>query len=357
MEDNLEISRSSSRIQRRSQKQLRRRKRRSILSIIMLTILIGLISTVGYAYWQIQKIANPDETRVNAQGKDTDLPPVSIGRQGPFAIAIIGTDNRDGSGGTLNSDVLMVAVVQPENKQVHLLSIPRDTKVKVPGYRGYRKVNSAYPLGESMRNDQENSNESLTASGPNLVKETLSELLDIPIPYHIQIDFKGFKEVVDSVGGVKVDVQRSLIYEGYTDGTHINIKKGIQVLDGENALDYVRHRLDSRGPNYQSNDFERNQRQQEIIRSTVDKLTSFSGITNLHNVLDAVTAHTTTNLSVEQMTRLMWDFKKMSAENIHTIENEAYWDSGQSFTIIPDEKLHEIQFQLQSILNETKEKE
>ncbi len=337
--------------------QIKRNKKKRTLRIVLLFLLMSLlcmVSIVGYAYISLDKalnkIASSPSKAVSAAETKAEVDEHPEDTQKPFAVAIIGTDNRPGSGGTLNTDVLMVAVVDPSKHDVHLLSIPRDTKVKIPGYSGYRKANSAYALGETKRIQQEKAKKEVTTSGVSVVRDMLSDYLEIPVRSYVTIDFKGFEAVVDAVGGLKINVQKSMIYDSYADGTHIRISKGEQVLDGKNTLDYVRHRLDNRGVNYQSSDFERNERQQEVIKALVSKLITIEGMKNLPNVLEAVVEHTSTNLTREQMGALIPDLKTISNERISTIANQAYWDSKQSFTVIPEERLNEIRAELKELL-------
>jgi LCP family protein required for cell wall assembly len=359
VENNQEVSRSRKNV--KTKKQQRRKKRmRSFLSILLLLFMVGVIGLFGYTYWKLTEAfetMNPDSKGNTANAADFGDNPPPIVKGGAeedsskvFAMAIIGTDHRAGSGGTLNSDVLMVAVIDQSQHEVHLLSIPRDTKMQVPGYSGYRKANSAFALGEKQRLLQEKNNQEVTETGYTVVKDMLSEYLGIPVKYHVHVGFKGFEDTVDALGGITVDVKRSMMYDSEKDGTHINLSQGVQTLNGKKALDYVRFRLDNRGSDYQASDFDRNVRQQEVIRTVVEKLTSFDGVSSIYSVLDAVAQNTSTDLSVTQMKDLVWDVKSFSRQNIVTIENEAYWDSNQGYTIIPEERLKEIRNDLQNML-------
>jgi LCP family protein required for cell wall assembly len=358
VENNQEISRSRKNVNTKKQKR-RKKRTRSFLSILLLLFMVGVIGVFGYTYWKVTEAfhtMNPESKGNTANAADFGDNPPSIVKGGAeessdvFAMAIIGTDHRSGSGGTLNSDVLMVAVIDQNQHQVHLLSIPRDTKVWVPGYSGYRKANAAFALGEKLRLQQERNNQQITDTGYTVVKEMLSEYLGIPVKYHVHLGFKGFEDTVDALGGITIDVKRSMMYDSEEDGTHINLSKGVQTLNGKKALDYVRFRLDNRGPDYQASDFDRNVRQQEVIRAVVDKLTSFEGVSNIYSVLDAVAKNTSTDLSVTQMKNMVWEVKSFSRQNIFTIDNEAFWDSNQGYTIIPEERLKEIRNDLQNML-------
>lgn len=359
MGNNQEVSRSRKNM--RTKKQQRRKKRTlSFLSLLLFLFMVGVIGLFGYSYWKLTDAFNTmnpgsNGNKVNAAEIGDDPPPIVKGgvEEEPnevFAVAIIGTDHRSGSDGTLNSDVLMVAVIDQRQHQVHLLSIPRDTKMAIPGYSGYRKANAAFSLGEKKRIEQQRNNQQITETGYTAVKDMLSEYLGIPVTYHVHIGFKGFEDTVDALGGITIDVKRSMMYDSEKDGTHINLSKGVQTLNGKKALDYVRFRLDNRGTDYQASDFDRNERQQEVIRAVVDKLTSFEGVSHIFSVLDAVAQNTSTDISKEKMKELIWDFKSFSRQSIFTIENKAYWDSNQGYTIIPEERLKEIRNDLQHML-------
>ncbi|GAA0350615.1 LCP family protein [Bacillus horti] len=354
MEENRTVSRTRSKRRKLKQK---KKKRLTIVGISFLIIFLGAITVFGFFYSKLDQLfAGISETKsstgqsANAATLDPSLTPVDRNKDEPFAVAIMGTDGRAGGGG-YNTDVLLVAVVDPNDKGITMLSIPRDTKAEIPGYSGYRKVNSAYAYGELKRASQERNGEMITETGPSLVKKTLSNLLDIPIDFHVQIGFDGFVDVVDAVDGVRVNVSRSMQYDDPIDGTHIRLEPGEQTLDGKNALDYVRHRLDNRGVSYYSSDFERNERQQEVIRAVIGKLLSIQGMTNLDNVIEAIADNVSTNFTSEQLMELTRSFVSLRTPQISSIETDAYWDSSQSYTIIPESNLIEIRQQLKELLH------
>jgi len=360
MSDEIGVSRivqkkSLSRSNKMSQiKEKRRKRTKKLLGFFLFIFLLMIVSVGSYAYLKfdgaldkiVRQGTSPKASAMSHSVDHGDTPSESK----PFSLAIIGTDNRPGSGGTLNTDVMLVAFVNPEKHSVHLLSIPRDTKVKIPGYSGYRKANSTYVLGEMAKHKQEKNDEEITITGPSLVKEMLSGFLQVPIDYYVTIDFNGFKEVVDAVGGLEVDVEKSMEYDSYIDDTHIHLKKGLQTLDGENTLDYIRHRLDNRGANYQSSDFERNERQQKVIKLLLAKIASAKGIKSIPDIIDSIADHSATDIPKDMMKELILNFKLYSSDAVHTIPNEAYWDSKENFSIIPEERLAAIQAEVERIL-------
>ncbi len=338
----------------------------SVLGLFSLALMLLVITAFAYTYYKLDdawgKIYEPsilssgggngshisDIQPAPIIGGNTPSAPFSREEKenAPFSVVVVGIDNREGSGGTLNADVIMIAVINPETHQVQLLSIPRDTKVTIPGFSGFRKANAAYALGEATRRQQERENKTVTVTGISLIQEMLSQYLQIPIDYYVSVDFKGFEEVVDAVGGVEIHVKREMIYDSEADGTHIHLLPGRQVLNGKKALDYVRYRLDNRGLAYQASDFDRNERQQEVIRAVLKKLTSFSGAIRINSVVDAVVENTRTDIPVKTVRKLALDIRSYTPENIITLENNAYWDSAQAFSLIPDTTLQALRNQL-----------
>jgi len=123
---------------------------------------------------------------------------------------------------------MFVATIDEATKSVSLLSVPRDTRVKIPGH-GWDKINHAYANG-----------------GSQLSQKAVENLLGIPIDYYVTIDFAGFYKIVDAVGGVDVDVEKRMYYEDPYDELVIDIQPGMQHMNGKTAIQYVRYR-DSEG--------------------------------------------------------------------------------------------------------------
>lgn len=262
-----------------------------------------------------------------------------------YAVLLIGLDYRLETG-TCNTDTLMISIINPITNKVSLLSIPRDTKVNVPGF-GYNKINSVYAMGEHIRIQEERNNEEVTMTGPTLLIDTLSNYFDIPISYYVKVDFQGFKTIVDELGGIEVYVDRNMNYTSESDGTYINLRQGLQILDGENALDFARFRMSSDGND--SNDFERNNRQQEVIKAFVDEMISINGITKIFNVLDIASYHIKTNLNSEELTSLFMKYKAISTNDIETIHMESYWKN--PYVIVDHSELTRINNLLDDVLD------
>ncbi|MFD2371094.1 LCP family protein [Brevibacillus sp. GCM10020057] len=262
-----------------------------------------------------------------------------------LSFVIVGLDTRKNIG-MLNTDVLVVAVANPVTQKLTMLSLPRDTRVEIPGYPGYHKINEVFALGEEIRKRAESKGETVTENGMTLLKKTLEHMLGVSVGHYVQLDFEGFTAVIDKLGGVKVDVDKDLVYELPQGGVYRSLKKGTQVLNGEQALGFVRHRLDKRGAAYNSSDFDRNRRQQQVIKAVADKVASIDGIASLTDVLETVGKHIRTDLSKDQITGLAMDFGTISSENMVSLDNGAVWSS--PYSLWPREKMEAIRTSLQA---------
>jgi len=165
-------------------------------------------------------------------------------------ILLIGADSRPGDPSLGNSDVLIVAHIQPQSRNVALLSIPRDTMVNLPRF-GKQKINAAARL----------------CGGWSGTRAVIEDLIGYPINGYVKVNFASFKEIVDTLGGVTVNVEKDMYYvTGDKQDGVINLKKGTQRLNGAQALQYARFRHDRLG------DVGRTARQQELLKAVAREL-------------------------------------------------------------------------------------
>jgi len=317
-----------------------------LASCLMLCLLaIG----VGYALSEVDKTL---ETVTDDPYKLPDQPIVEqpYEEKKSLSFVIVGVDTRKNIG-MLNTDVLVVAVANPVTQKLTMVSLPRDTRVQIPGYPGYHKVNEVFALGENIKKAAESKGETVTENGMTLLKKTLEHMLGVSVGHYVQLDFDGFTAVIDKLGGVKVDVDRDLVYELPKEGVYRNLKKGSQVLNGEQALGFVRHRLDKRGDAYNSSDFDRNRRQQQVIRAVADKVVSMEGIASLTAVMETVGKHIKTDLSKDQIKGLALDFGKLNSENMVSLDNGAIWSS--PYSLWPLENMQTVRTTLRTEMGET----
>ncbi|MCA1595103.1 MAG: LCP family protein [Chloroflexi bacterium] len=147
------------------------------------------------------------------------------------------------------TDTLFVVSLDLANSKAYLLSIPRDSRVPIAGTRHSGKINGAYATGGVWR-----------------AVQTVANYLDVPIDYYAVLKIDATKNLVDSLGGVDLNVEKDMKYDDNWGHLHIDLKKGYQHLDGEQAVGYIRFRHDQDG------DFGRIRRQQQLLRTIVDKL-------------------------------------------------------------------------------------
>lgn len=280
-----------------------------------------------------------------------------------FYMLMIGLDQR-GKSLMLNTDSLIVAHVVPQSKHVRLLSIPRDQRVTNQDGRSI-KINAVFAEGyqhavQEARKDPSllsgkrvsigkiKVHEEYISSGIVELRKTIDRFLDINIEHTFLVNFETVVELVDAVGGIEVMVDRSMQYDAEFDNTHIHLEKGLQVLDGRNALNFARFREDNRGTAYFSNDFERGERQQTVINSLVRKLASWGNLTKAVSLLDIVTSNVKTDMKMTQMVSLMREFySSLSGDSIVSIPYNGYWKN--PYVEVKDEDMAVMLEQFKSI--------
>jgi LCP family protein required for cell wall assembly len=164
---------------------------------------------------------------------------------------VLGTDRREGETGGTRTDTVIVLTLDPVSRRAGMLSLPRDLWVTIPGY-GQERINAAYELGEQAK----------PGGGPELARKTVEQLLGVPVHHYALVGFAGFQRLVNEVGGVVVDVERPIKDNEYPDRDYslrrIFFQPGLQRLDGESALWYVRTR-------HADSDYGRARRQQQVL--------------------------------------------------------------------------------------------
>lgn len=245
------------------------------------------------------------------EGKRLGLDDLLTGRTN---IVVMGVDERDSDQG--RSDTLMVVMLDPKTEQVTVLSIPRDTRVRIPG-KGWDKINHAFAFG-----------------GHKLTQETVEDFLGVRIHHYVVIDFKGFKSIVDAVDGIDIDVEKRMYYEDPYDNLVIDLQPGMQHLTGEQAIHYVRYR-DEEG------DIGRVKRQQKFIKALYDKVTSPSNIKNMPQLLKVVSGMVKTDMYTSNIASIAGTMKKALAQGLNTqsIPGEPEYIDGISYWIPDIEKV------------------
>jgi LCP family protein required for cell wall assembly len=217
-------------------------------------------------------------------------------------VLILGLDRRPEQGNVVRSDTMILLSVYPKGPGAALLSIPRDLYVDIPGY-GTDRINTAHFWGELERQ----------GGGPALAMRTLSQDFGIPVHHYLRIDFDGFRAVVDAVGGIDVVVEEPIVDHEYpTDdyGTiRIEIPSGPQHMDGETALRYARSR-------HGSSDFDRAQRQQQILIALARRLIRPETWSRFPLLYRAVVDNVDTDLSSADLLLLFTVLRRVGPDGI-----------------------------------------
>jgi LCP family protein required for cell wall assembly len=175
-------------------------------------------------------------------------------------ILLLGTDERPDEYGPTRTDTMILLTVNPETGSMGMLSLPRDLWVPIPGLGVTTKINTAYMLGEL---------ESYPGGGAQLAKDTVGSFVGQPVDYFVRVNFDGFRQIVDLIGGVTVEVPTTIHDEEYPTADYgvetFHLDAGTQHLDGETALKYARTR-------HNDGDYNRARRQQEIIRAVAQQV-------------------------------------------------------------------------------------
>lgn len=203
----------------------------------------------------------------------------------PFSILLMGVDSEDqGLTAASRADSLILATINPQKLSITMTSLPRDSYVEIPCYNNMKdKINHANNGGTSC------------------VIETVENWFDIDIPYYVKINFKGFVELIDALGGVYMYVPQTIVEQNSDRNWGedlVYVEQGYQMLDGEQALALARHRK-----TLANGDLGRAESQQQVIRATISQiLTEVDTMNEVLKILDVLGNNIETNISMNQIT-------------------------------------------------------
>ena len=298
----------------------RRTRSKSRLVLFTFLVVCFITAAVAGAMLATSSIFEKKKTPVTQIDKERENPsPELIKARDKATILVMGVDVREDDVG--RSDTLMVATVDPHTDQATLLSIPRDTRVRIYGY-GYDKINAAYAFG-----------------GEPLTEKTVENFLGIDIDHYVIVNVHSFVKIIDAIGGVDIYVPKRMYYEDPWDddgGLLIDLYPGQQHMDGKTAVTYVRYR-DEEG------DIGRVKRQQQFMEACLDKVTSPEIITHIPEIIREVMYAVETDMSFRELLELAGTLKAAQSNGLVTdmvpgyplyIDDISYW--------IPD--VEEIRF-------------
>jgi LCP family protein required for cell wall assembly len=337
-------------------------RRRFVLTLLGVMALTGIIAIAGLGFEWKQALDNvdamivtpavlaptpepilstpvPANAPVNAlPALPTDAPTTAPESDDPVNILLLGADARIGEE-ISRTDAIILIHINPRAGRVSMLSFPRDLMVDTPGF-GRRKINSVYLLGETRLGK---------GYGAALLKQTVSDLVGVPVHHFALINFDGFRRVIDLVGGISIDVPNVIddprypvdAFPGDVRTMQVRFEPGPQWMDGERALIYARTR-------HADSDFGRNQRQQQVLLALVERVRERGLISQINKIDDYTSAlrdYVRTDVPRSEMIRLARAATRMDLDNIqrYAIDSKMIITLGNPDTFAADpEALREM---------------
>ncbi|MDK6233276.1 LCP family glycopolymer transferase [Aerococcus sanguinicola] len=269
--------------ERRRSKSLKKKRPGCFILLGLLLILFTLAGFGAYKFYgSLSQFTNSIYQRVARDNmRDAN---VSLRKGEPVSILLAGIDNgalfyKDVPDG--RSDVMMVITIDPENKKSQLLSVPRDALGPMDRTDDFDKLNHAY-----------------MDYGIKGTINSLQRYLDLPIDYYVEVNMKGFIDIIDGMGGIEITPNQTFIQNG------AKFEEGVtRTLTGEEAIHYVRMRkADPEG------DIGREKRQQQLVKAVIDKVLTLDTITNFREIMAALGNNLKTDLSLNDMMALQKNY-------------------------------------------------
>jgi len=234
---------------------------------------------------------------------DKSMPVASnVSSDEPVNILLLGMDigdpNQPNNQSIKRTDTIMVLNYNPKNKKMQIVSIPRDTLINVNGRNV--KINAAFAIG-----------------GYSKIKQEAENLLNVNINYIVKIDYNAFRELIDSIGGVKMKIERNMIYDDEGQNLHINFKAGETVkLNGQKAEEFFRWRKNNDGSGFANGDLDRIENQQKFISKVVDKCTNPLILIRVPKIITALGNNVETNMPVTKILSYGLKFIRLSNDKL-----------------------------------------
>ena len=258
-----------------------------VFCAIILILLISsenkdkIIQTFGEDSFMTKVLLILPQSTANKQRVSFSMP-FSQKRQNILLVGVDANGSETDPWRGARTDTIIILNVDPHSKSINAISVPRDSKVYLPGDYGIQKINSAHAIG-----------------GIEMTKKTLEKTLGIKINHYVMVHDQAVANIVDALGGVPIYVEKNMFYHDYSGNLHVSLSKGLNVLDGYNAVGYLRFRKDGLG------DIGRAQRQQFFLKGLMEKLQTPQAIEKIPALLDAVTTYVRTDMSFYEISQFM----------------------------------------------------
>lgn len=282
---------------------------KAIILIVFILIIMGAALYVYRYLLSFSGSSKVGEGQINTK---------AVKRNEPVNLLLMGLDIGDPKSKSANdpkrTDTLMLVNYNPKIDEINIVSIPRDTLIRING-KNY-KINSAYSIG-----------------GANYTIEAVQKLLDIDINYYGKVDYKGFREIIDAIGGIDIKIQRRMDYDDPTQNLSIHFKKGETAhLDGEKAEEFFRWRKNNDGTGLVDGDIGRIENQHLLIYKVIDKLESPACTAR---VLPIIPKYVETNMKPEDIIKYGYLMARTEKDKIYinTIKGDTDYIDDLSYFI------------------------
>ncbi|MGE7690606.1 LCP family protein [Lysinibacillus sp. NPDC097214] len=319
----------------KNKKYKKRSSRTSLIIKVSLLLIASLaICVTAYGVYLTKQVKHAaDSAHENLDGREVSA--LRESKVEPIhdnvSILFVGVDDSDNRGQGSDhsrSDALVLATLNNKTHTIKMLSIPRDSYVYIPkvGYRD--KITHAHALGGTLT-----------------TIDTVEKLLDIPIDYYVRMNFNAFIDVVDALGGIEAEVPYALHELDEFDKFTINLKPGMQHLNGSEALALARTRK-------QDSDIERGKRQQEILTAIINKVSSVGSISKYDDVIKALGDNMKTDMTFDEMKSFL-SYLTKGVPRIDTLNLEGTDDmsTGVYYYQLNQESVNEVKETLQNHLD------
>lgn len=314
--------------------------------MILSFVLLLFITVIGYSTYLFMNVYGATkEAHVEIEREDNKSElreeEVTIGDD-PISILLMGIEDYETNGQNGRADTLIVVTLNPSTKQMTMTTVPRDTRmeftaVEAGQYAGFHKINASYTYG------------SITGYGEEkLTIEKVEQLLDIPIDEYVAVNFDGFRDIVDALGGVTVDIKQPFYEKNfYVSGEYFHFEEGESLLNGEEALAFVRMRKHEANANYS-----RDERQRQFIEATIDEAISTETLFKMGEITNILGENVKTSFSPKEIFDLQQSYSSINTSGIKTFEIDGQDEIRDNiYYFIPNEMdLHKVSEQLKQEL-------
>lgn len=319
---------------------------------ILTVVLIGVVGAVAYGTLAVNDIRDKiDNTYkpLDRQVSSLREGEIDLSNADPFSVLLLGIDTDEMREGDIGrSDSMMVATINPQKKQVTLVSLPRDVYTEMVGYGeepatydSYDETSYGDPFNTQYQQGyafSDKLNHAYAYGGAEMAIASVEKLLNIPIDHYASVNMDGMTEMIDAVGGVDIDNQLEFEYEG------ANFPLGKNHLEGWQAVKYSRMRYDD-----PEGDYGRQKRQRVVLEALFDKLISLDSITNYKKILDVMGDNAQTDLSWDMIVTMLKKYTPaLDRMETDQLQGEDYigdgvtGEYGISYQLVDDQELERV---------------